>query len=104
MPATIAARANQGPVGSLPGARADARRGGEAIARLDRALQLEVTRDDAFQVALARAYLGRAQVETRRDVVAGLAAARSARTALAAAADASNADSVRELDAWLAAH
>jgi tetratricopeptide (TPR) repeat protein/tRNA A-37 threonylcarbamoyl transferase component Bud32 len=76
----------------------------DAIARLNRALQLEATPDAAFQLALARSYLGRANVETRRDVGGGLAGARSARAALAAAADATNADSVRELDAWLAAH
>ncbi|HMG23892.1 MAG TPA: tetratricopeptide repeat protein, partial [Kofleriaceae bacterium] len=76
----------------------------DAIARLNRALQLEATADEAFEVALARAYLGRAQVETRRDVVGGLAAVRSARAAMAAAADATNAGTVRELDAWLAAH
>lgn len=81
-----------------------ARRFDDAIARLNRALQLEATPDAAFQVALARAYLGRAKVETRRDVVGGLAAARSARAALAATADATNAGTVRELDAWLVAH
>jgi hypothetical protein len=75
----------------------------DAIARLNRALQLETTPDAAFQVALARAYLGRAHVEGRRDVAGGLAAVRSARAALAAAADATNAGTVRELDAWLAA-
>jgi tetratricopeptide (TPR) repeat protein len=81
-----------------------ARRFDDVIARLNRALQLEVTPDEAFQVALARAYLGRAKVETRRDAEASLAAVRSARAALATAADATNADTVRELDAWLAAH
>jgi hypothetical protein len=80
------------------------RRFDDAIARLNRALQLEATPGAAFQVALARAYLGRANVETRRDVVRGLAAVRSARAALAAAADPTNAGTVRELDAWLAAH
>jgi tetratricopeptide (TPR) repeat protein len=80
------------------------RRFDDAIARLNRALQLEATPASAFQVALARAYLARANVETRRDVVGGLAAARSARAALAAAPDASNAGTVGELDAWLAAH
>jgi tetratricopeptide (TPR) repeat protein len=80
------------------------RRFDDAIARLNRALQLEATPATAFQVALARAYLGRAKVETRRDMVGGLAAARSARAALAAAADATNTETVRELDAWLAAH
>jgi len=78
------------------------RRFDDAVARLNRALQVEATPDEAFVVALARAYLGRAQVETRRDVVGGLAAVRSAR--VAAAADATNAGTVRELDAWLAAH
>jgi tetratricopeptide (TPR) repeat protein len=76
----------------------------DAIARLNRALQLESAPDSAFQVALARTYLARAKVETRRDVAGGLAAARSARAALAAAADPTNAATVRELDAWLAVH
>ncbi|HEY0475877.1 MAG TPA: hypothetical protein VGD37_00050 [Kofleriaceae bacterium] len=44
------------------------------------------------------------RVETRRDVAGGLAMARSARTAVAAASDATHADDVLELDAWLAAH
>jgi len=78
-------------------------RAGDAIAPLNRALALAVP-DEAFQVALARAYLGRAQVETRRDVAGGLAAVRSARAALAAAADPTNTGTVRELDAWIAAH
>jgi eukaryotic-like serine/threonine-protein kinase len=80
------------------------RRFDDAIARLNRALKLEAPPDAAFQVALARGYLGRANVETRRDVAGGLAAVRSARAALAAAADATNTDTVREFDAWLAAH
>jgi eukaryotic-like serine/threonine-protein kinase len=83
-----------------------ARRFDDAIARLNRALKLEATPGAALQVALARAYLGRANVETRRDVAGGLAAVRSARAAFAAAVadDASSAGTVRELDAWLAAH
>src|SRR4029079_11916904 len=56
----------------------------DAIARLNRALQLEATPDAAFQLALARSYLGRANVETRRDVGGGLAGARSPRAALPA--------------------
>ena len=82
----------------------DARRYDDAIARLHRALALKT--DEAFPQALARAYLGRAQVETRRDVAGGLAAVRSARAGLAAAAasDAGNAAALREIDAWLAAH
>ena len=60
--------------------------------------------DAAFQVALARAYLGRANAETRRDVAGGLAAVRTARAALAAAADATSASTVCEINDWLAAH
>jgi len=76
----------------------------DATVRLDRALRLEATPQDAFQLALARAYLGRASVESRRDVAGGLAAVRSARAKLATLAEATNAAAVRELDAWLAAH
>ncbi|HSS00227.1 MAG TPA: hypothetical protein VLM79_24385 [Kofleriaceae bacterium] len=81
-----------------------ARRFDDAIARLGRALELKASPDAAFQVALARAYLGRAKVETRRDVLGGLAAVRSARAALAAAADATHASTVGEVDDWLSAH
>jgi tetratricopeptide (TPR) repeat protein len=76
----------------------------DAAARAERALRLPSYPTDAFEIALARSYLGRVRVETRRDVAGGLAMARSARTALAAASDATNAEDVRELDAWLAAH
>ena len=78
-------------------------RGGQfapAIARLDRALQLRLSPRYADQVALARSWLGRAQVEARRDVAGGLAMARAARPAIAA--DPNSAGDLRELDAWLA--
>jgi tetratricopeptide (TPR) repeat protein len=82
----------------------DERRFGDAIARLNRALKLKAPPDAAFSVILARVYLGRASVETRRDVAGGLAAVREARAALAAASDPTNADVVGDVDAWLAAH
>ncbi|MGH2901146.1 MAG: tetratricopeptide repeat protein [Solirubrobacteraceae bacterium] len=63
------------------------RRFGDAIARLNRALKLKAPPDAAFSVILARAYLGRASVETRRDVAGGFAAVRAARAELAAASD-----------------
>jgi tetratricopeptide (TPR) repeat protein len=71
-----------------------------AIARLERALRLRLSPGYADQVALARGWLGRAQVEARRDVAGGLAMARAARPAIAA--DPNSAGDLRELDAWLA--
>jgi hypothetical protein len=50
----------------------------------------------------AQYYLGRARVETRRDVSGGLTMVRAARAALAP--DPWEADLIRELDAWLAVH
>jgi len=77
-----------------------ARQFAPAITRLERALHVPVSPGYAPEVALARAYLGRAQVEARRDVAGGLAMARAARPAIAA--DPNSAGDLRELDAWLA--
>jgi tetratricopeptide (TPR) repeat protein len=74
---------------------------GDAIARLERALRLPGDPGDALQIARARALLGRAQVETGRDVPGGLAMIRAARPRLAGSVKA--AETVRELDAWLSA-
>jgi tetratricopeptide (TPR) repeat protein/tRNA A-37 threonylcarbamoyl transferase component Bud32 len=71
----------------------------DAIPRLQRALALPARPGDALQVALARAYLGRALVETGRDRPGGLAMIRAARPAIAA--DATAAAVLRELDRWL---
>ena len=70
-------------------------------APLARALKLPTTAEDAADVVHARYYLGRARVETRRDIAAGLAMVRAARTELAT--DPWEAELVREIDAWLAA-
>jgi hypothetical protein len=74
----------------------------DAIALLERALQLPADPEDVIDVAMARAYLGRAQVETRRDVTGGLAMVRTARVVIAS--DQGRAATVRELDRWLATH
>jgi len=78
------------------------RRPAEAIPLLERALQLPAEPEDVVDVATARAYLGRARVETRRDVAGGLAMVRAARVAIAT--DDGRVETVRELDRWLAAH
>jgi tetratricopeptide (TPR) repeat protein len=74
-------------------------RAADAIPRLQRALALPAQAGDAVQVALARAYLGRALVETGRDRAGGLEMIRAARPAIAA--DATSAEVLRELDDWL---
>jgi tetratricopeptide (TPR) repeat protein len=74
-------------------------RAADAIPRLQRALALPARPGDASDVALARAYLGRALVETGRDRAGGLAMIRAARPALAA--DAASAEVLRQLDDWL---
>jgi tetratricopeptide (TPR) repeat protein len=74
----------------------------EAIAVLERALRCKASGADAFEVARAKAYLGRARVETGRDVAGGLAMARAARPGIAASAD--GAEELRMLDRWLAGH
>ncbi|HEU4728345.1 MAG TPA: serine/threonine-protein kinase [Kofleriaceae bacterium] len=73
---------------------------GEAIALLERALNIPAQGDDTFELALARYYLGRARVETRSDVAGGLAMVRAARAVIAVAPG--KADTLRELDGWLA--
>ena len=59
--------------------------------------------EDAADVLRAQYYLGRAHVETRRDVTGGIAMVRAARAALAADADFRNTELAGEIDAWLAA-
>jgi tetratricopeptide (TPR) repeat protein len=76
-------------------------RAADAIPVLERALGVPADARDARDVAIGRAYLGRAQVETGRDARGGLAKIRAARAAIAASAGGDAA--VRELDLWLAA-
>src|SRR5262249_9134049 len=73
----------------------------EAIPLLERAVGGDASTADPFELARAKAYLGRARVETRSDVTGGLAMARAARAAIAASLD--GADELRMLDRWLAA-
>lgn len=73
----------------------------EAIPLLERAVAIQSS-TDSFEQAKAKAYLGRARVEIRRDVAGGLAMARSARAGIAATSD--GGDELRALDRWLAAH
>jgi tetratricopeptide (TPR) repeat protein len=74
----------------------------EAIPVIERALRCKASGADDFEVARAKGYLGRALVETRRDVAGGLAMVRAARPAIAAARD--GADELALLDRWLQAH
>jgi hypothetical protein len=74
----------------------------EAIPVLERALRCKANGADAYEVARAKAYLGRARVETRRDVAGGLAMVRAARPEIAAAPE--GVDELARLDRWLAAH
>jgi tetratricopeptide (TPR) repeat protein len=74
----------------------------EAIPLLEQALRIRVNGADAFEVARAKAYLGRALVETHRDVAGGLAMARAARPAMVDSPD--SAQELVFLDRWLAAH
>ena len=74
----------------------------EAIPVIERALRCKSSGADDFEVARAKGYLGRALVETRRDVAGGVAMVRAARPAIAAARD--GADELALLDRWLAAH
>jgi tetratricopeptide (TPR) repeat protein len=73
----------------------------DAIPVLERALRCKTSGADDFEVARAKGYLGRALVETRRDVAGGLAMVRAARPAVAAAHD--GAEELALLDRWLAA-
>ncbi|HEY0985671.1 MAG TPA: tetratricopeptide repeat protein, partial [Kofleriaceae bacterium] len=74
----------------------------EAIPVLERAVGVTVSAADAHEIARAKANLGRALVETRRDVAGGLAMARAARPAILAGPD--RAVELPILDRWLAAH
>jgi tetratricopeptide (TPR) repeat protein len=74
----------------------------EAIPVIERALRCKASGADDFEVARAKGYLGRALVETRRDVAGGLAMVRAARPAIAAAHD--GAEELALLDRWLQAH
>jgi tetratricopeptide (TPR) repeat protein len=76
-------------------------RSGDAIAPLERALKLPAVPENAVDVIHAQYYLGRARVETRRDVAGGIALVRAARAGLAS--DVWSTELVREIDAWLAA-
>jgi len=69
---------------------------------LEEALRCKSSAADASEAAQAKAYLGRALVDTRRDVAGGIAMARAARPAIAAAPD--SVEELRRLDRWLAAH
>ena len=71
----------------------------EAIAPLERALGLDTDPAEHTELARTRYFLGRARVETRRDVAGGLAMVRAARVDLA-----EDPEEVRDLDRWLAAH
>ena len=74
----------------------------EAIPLLERALGIKASGADAFEVARVKANLGRALVETRRDVAGGLAMARAARSGMLTGPD--SAEELAILDRWLAAH
>src|SRR5439155_24964151 len=74
----------------------------EAIPVLERALRCKANGGDAFEVARVKANLGRALVETRRDVSGGLPMVRAARTTIAPGPDI--AEELVGLDRWLAAH
>jgi eukaryotic-like serine/threonine-protein kinase len=73
----------------------------EAIDRFDRALAIEGDGAEAVQKALARAWRGRALVESGRDRKGGMAQARAGRAELAAAAenDPLAAEELRDFDA-----
>jgi tetratricopeptide (TPR) repeat protein len=92
-------------VGPLTGQAAclvQGERPGDAIPVLRRALGCKTNAGQKAQLAVAMSWLGRALVESRRDVHGGLAMARTARAALATAPGA--ADDLAVLDRWLAAH
>src|SRR4029078_1387066 len=74
----------------------------DAFAPVGRALKLPTITENPTKVGYAKYYLGRASVETRRDVAGGLAMVRAARVALAS--DEPDVSMIREIDAWLAAH
>ncbi len=74
----------------------------DAIPVLERALRCKVGGGEAFEVARAQAYLGRARVATGHDVAGGLAQVRAARPAIAASPE--GVEELRMLDRWLATH
>jgi tetratricopeptide (TPR) repeat protein len=76
----------------------------DAIAPLERARAIGGTGNAALQDALARFYLGRAQVESGRDAHGGRALAVAARKDLANPDLHAAADEVAEMDRWLASH
>jgi len=79
-------------------------RAGRGIAPLERAIAILGAGADELQLATARAWLGRALVDSRRDRTRGLALVRAARPVLAAHAgdDPHLTDELRRLDGWLA--
>jgi tetratricopeptide (TPR) repeat protein len=74
----------------------------EANAPAERAHKLPTVIKNVSKAAYAGYYMGRARVETRRDVGGGLAMVRAARATWAS--DQGEASMVREVDAWLTAH
>ena len=89
------------PLSSSGGCLVRLGRPAEAIPLLERALAVRAS-TDLLEQAKAKSYLGRALVETGRDVNGGLAMARAARPTIAAAPDGT--EELRWLDRWLAAH
>jgi tetratricopeptide (TPR) repeat protein len=79
----------------------DGGRAADAIPLVERALRCKADESIAVDVARARAQLGRALVESGRDR-GGVAMVRAARPLIAGRPE--NADEVRALDRWLAAH
>jgi eukaryotic-like serine/threonine-protein kinase len=80
-------------------------RAAAAIAPLERAVGLPTEASAALQAALARAWLGRALVESGRDRPRGRALARAARAGVAQAAttDPDGSAALDDLDRWLSA-
>src|SRR5262249_46842551 len=73
----------------------------EAIPLLEQALRIKASGSDLAELARVKLYLGRALVETHRDVAGGLAMARAARPAMVGP---DNLDELPAIDRWLAAH
>jgi tetratricopeptide (TPR) repeat protein len=74
----------------------------EAIAPLERAGSLPDKTTSAYQLALARAYLGRVRIELGTDIAGGLAMVDAARRTIATEPEGSQV--LQQLDAWLAKH
>lgn len=72
----------------------------DARVTLDRALALPEATTDAFQRALARAYLGWVNIASGRDVAGGRAAIAASRKAIAE--DLDGRETLAEIDGWLA--